>query len=201
MVGGYAANGGLRTFRSQNAHRIGSAMVAEPTVRCSGVKPNLASESGPSWLNLDLMLIGALAVPLLPVLHLSNRLSTRRTVTTVVWLARFKVSSDRCDPAVVSRAVNAVARVLRLQSTTCLARSQLLWLILSVTGRRPVIRVGAGSGLGSTTFLGSTTLAHAWVELDGEPVGDSVEVAVLHPPFDRPLLGSIDPAPGQGRSQ
>ena len=88
-----------------------------------------------------------------------------------------------CDPVRVGWAVNGVARVLRMQGTTCLARSQLIWLVLSLCGHRPVIRVGAGAG------LGAGTLAHAWVELDGVPVADAPNVAALHPPFDRPLLG------------
>ena len=70
-----------------------------------------------------------------------------------------------------------------MQGTTCLARSQLIWLLLSLCGLSPVIRVGAGAG------LGAGTMAHAWVELDGVPVADAADVAMKHPPFDRPLLG------------
>lgn len=130
------------------------------------------------------VLVAAVALPALPVLHACNRLSTRRTLNVLAWLAGLPGPRIECDPTRVGRAVNGVAARLRMQGTTCLARSQLIWLVLSLCGQRPVIHVGAGFG------LGKGTLAHAWVELDGLPVADGADVAVLHPPFDRPLLGS-----------
>lgn len=129
------------------------------------------------------VVVAAVALPVLPVLHVCNRLSARRTLAAVARLARLPSPRLDCETACIGRAVNGVARVLRMQGTTCLARSQLIWLLLSLCGQRPVIRVGAGAG------LGNGTLAHAWVELDGVPVADSADVAALHPPFDRPLLG------------
>jgi hypothetical protein len=133
-----------------------------------------------SW---ELVIVAAVALATLPILHVSNRLSARRTLAAVAWLARLPIPGVRCDPARVGRAVNGVGSRLRMQGTTCLARSQLIWLLLSLCGQRPVIQVGAGAG------LGNGTLAHAWVELDGAPVADAADVATLHPPFDRPLLG------------
>ena len=124
-------------------------------------------------------------LPVLPILHLANRLSTRRTLAAVAWLGRYRIPRLTCRPGRIARAVNAVARLLGLQRTTCLARSQLTWLVLSLCGHRPVIRVGAEAGLGAGTF------AHAWVELDGTPVGESADVATRHAPFDRPLLGPV----------
>ncbi len=112
-----------------------------------------------------MVLVAAVALPMLPILHLANRLSTRRTLAVVARLGRLPFPRIACHPRRVGRAVNGVARVIRLRSTTCIARSQLIWLILSLCGRRPVIRVGAGVG------LGAGTLAHAWVELDGVPGG------------------------------
>ncbi len=132
-----------------------------------------------------MVLVAAVALPTLPLLHLANRLSTRRTLAVVARLGRLPFPRIACHPRRVGRAVNGVARVIRLRSTTCIARSQLIWLILSLCGRRPVIRVGAGVG------LGAGTLAHAWVELDGVPVADPTDVAERHPPFDRPLLGPV----------
>ena len=129
------------------------------------------------------LIVAAVALPALPVLHVCNRLSARRTLTAVALLARLPGPRPACDPVRVGWAVNGVARVLRMQGTTCLARSQMIWLLLSLCGRRPVICVGAAAG------LGEGTLAHAWVELAGIPVADASDVASLHPPFDRPLLG------------
>ena len=132
-----------------------------------------------------MVLAAAIAVPALPILHLSNWFSTRRTLGVVAWMARAPFPQSGCEPARVGQAVNGVARLLRMRTTTCLARSQLVWLLLSLCGKLPVIQVGAATG------LGAGTLAHAWVELDGRPVADTAQVAELHPPFDRPLLGPI----------
>ena len=141
------------------------------------------------------MLVAALAVPTLPLLHLCNMWSTRQTLAAVTWLAGLRSPWVRCNPSNVGRAVNAASRLLHLQSTTCLARSQLIWLILSLCGLYPVIRVGASAG------LGAGRPGHAWVELDGVPVADAMDVAVQHPPFDRPLLEAVSQQLGQGRSQ
>ena len=130
-------------------------------------------------------LVATLAVPVLPILHIGNRFSTRRTLAVVARLGRIPFPKLACEPRQIGRGVNGAARVLRLQGTTCLARSQLVWLLLSLCGRRPVIRLGSEVGLGSGTF------AHAWVELDGIPIGDSANVVERHPPFDRPLLGPV----------
>jgi hypothetical protein len=130
------------------------------------------------------IVVAGVALPMLPVLHVCNRLSARRTLAAVARLGRLPSLPIGCVPARVGWAVNGVAHVLRMQSTTCLARSQLIWLLLSLCGKCPIIRVGAGVG------LGAGTMAHAWVELDGVPVADLADVAVQHPPFDRPLLGS-----------
>ena len=132
-----------------------------------------------------MILVAAVALPILPALHVGNHLSTRRTLAVVARLGRVRFPAISCDPRQVGRAVNGVARVVRMRTTTCLARSQLIWLVLTLCGQHPVIRVGAGLG------LGAGTRAHAWVELDGVPVADSRDVADRHPPFDRPLLGAV----------
>ena len=163
----------------------GAASVSgerEP-IRCVAVTPDpdvVAADRRLSWGSL---MVVAVALPALPVLHVCNRLSTRRTLAVVAWLSRVRGPRIACDPARVGRAVNGAARLARMQGTTCLARSQLIWLLLTLCGQRPVIRVGAAAG------LGEGTMAHAWVEIDGAPVADGADVAMLHPPFDRPLLG------------
>lgn len=136
-------------------------------------------------LSYGLVVLAALAVPALPILHLCNKLSTQRTLAAVGKLAQLPHPRLGCQPARVGQAVNGAARLLRMQTSTCLARSQLIWLLVSWCGQRPIIRLGAAAGLGAGTS------AHAWVELDGVPVADATNVAELHPPFDRPLLGSV----------
>jgi hypothetical protein len=147
------------------------------------VSPKLDVVAARRRLSLGSLMVAAVALPTLPLLHLCNRLSARRTLAAVARLGRLVNLRVACDPARVGWAVNGVAHRLRMQGTTCLARSQLIWLLLSLCGQHPVIRVGAGSG------LGEGTMAHAWVELDGSSVADADDVAELHPPFDRPLLG------------
>jgi hypothetical protein len=146
------------------------------------VSPPLDDAAARRRLSWGTAFVAAVAVPALPALHVGNRLSARRTLAVVARMGRWSIPLLECEPVGVGWAVNGVARVLRLQGTTCLARSQLIWLLLSLCGQRPFIRVGAGAG------LGVGTLAHAWVELDGVPVADAADVAVMHPPFDRPLL-------------
>ena len=169
----------------------GVAAADAPTsagrVRCtvSAVVTRADVSAADRRISPGVVLVAAVALPLLPVLHLGNRLSTRRTLAVVARLGRLPFPRIVCHPRRVGRAVNGAARVIRLRSTTCIARSQLIWLILSLCGRRPVIRVGAGEGLGTGTH------AHAWVEVDGIPVADASDVATQHPPFNRPLLGPI----------
>ena len=159
-----------------------SAASTQP-VPCRGVSPPLDDAAARRRLSWGSVVVAVVALPALPVLHVCNRLSARRTLAVVAQLGRLSIPRISCNSVRVGWVVNGVARVLRLQGTTCLARSQLIWLLLSLCGQAPVIRVGAGAG------LGAGTLAHAWVEVDGVPAVDGADVAVLHPPFDRPLLG------------
>jgi hypothetical protein len=133
-------------------------------------------------LSLGAIVVVAFAMLALPLLHLCNRQSARRTLAVLARLGRPSWTPLASDPIAVGRSVGYASRVLRLHDTTCLARSQLVWLLLSVGGMLPVIRVGAGAG------FGAGALAHAWVELDGVPIADAADVATQHPPFDRPLL-------------
>jgi hypothetical protein len=165
-------------------HRAGVPVVADPQpVPCRGVSLPLDDSDARRRLSWGAALVAAVALPVLPVLHVGNQLSARRTLETVARLGHLGTVPIACDPGRVGWAVNGVARVLRMRNAACLARSQLIWLLLSWCGQRPVIRVGAGPG------LGAGTMAHAWVEVDGVPVADRGDVALLHPPFDGPLLG------------
>jgi hypothetical protein len=151
-------------------------------VRCGSVTIDPNRSADERRLTIRAVVVVAIALITLPVLHLCNHLSTRRTLAGVGGVGRFSWKRFAGDPVMVGRAVNYASRRLRLQGTTCLARSELIWLLLQIGGHQPVIRVGAGAG------LGAGTLAHAWVELDELPVADAVDVAAQHPPFDRPLL-------------
>ncbi len=70
------------------------------------------------------------------------------------------------DVAFITRAVHGLGRRLRL---TCLPRSLALCSLLREQGHPAVVRIGVRREAGQL-------LAHAWVELDGDVLGE-----VLHP--------------------
>jgi hypothetical protein len=139
---------------------------------------------GERRMSMTAVVVVAVSLATLPMLHLCNRISVRRMLAGVERVGRLSWCRLKADPETVGRAVNYASRILRLQDTSCLARSQLIWLLLSVGGLQPVVQIGAGRE------LGAGVLAHAWVELNGSPVTDAADVAAQHPPFDRPLLGA-----------
>ncbi len=126
----------------------------------------------------------ALAVVIVPVLHLASRWSLRRTTGAVTAIATLEIT--RCglrpDAAAVARAAKRGGHLIGRQDSSCLARSQFVWLVLTSSGRSPLLWLGAGSG------MATGGRAHAWVELDGVPIGEPIDVADVHPPFDHPLL-------------
>ncbi len=56
-----------------------------------------------------MVLVAAVALPLLPLLHVGNRLSTRRTLAVVHGLGRLPFPRIACRPRRVGQAVNGVA--------------------------------------------------------------------------------------------
>jgi hypothetical protein len=72
--------------------------------------------------------------------------------------------------------------VLRLAGTTtlassCLRRALALWVLLRRSGRAPLLRIGVPHDDPRGEM-------HAWVELDGAPIGDRPDVAQRFLPFD-----------------
>ncbi len=130
------------------------------------------------------IVLTTLAVVIVPVLHLANRWSLRRTTTAVSTLAAIDLTRGRLRPdaEAVARAAKRAGHLIGRHDSSCLARSQFVWLMLASSGRSPRLWLGAGSG------FGSGGRAHAWVELDGVPIGEPIDVAAVHPPFDHPLL-------------
>lgn len=78
------------------------------------------------------------------------------------------------------RAVERAARHLP-GGATCLERSLLLLWMLRRAGLSCELRVGVRRG------EDGALLAHAWLEHEGQPVGDHPEVAESYAPFDAPL--------------
>jgi hypothetical protein len=78
-----------------------------------------------------------------------------------------------------ARLVNAAARFSPFPHS-CLSRSIVLWRLLQRRGVAAEIRVGVRRDRGPMA-------AHAWVEVDGEPVNDAPDVAERHAVFERGL--------------
>ena len=62
----------------------------------------------------------------------------------------------------------------------CLERSLVLQAILSGSGTRPEVRIGVRRDGGSLR-------AHAWVEIEGLPVGEAPDITTQFQPFPRAL--------------
>lgn len=78
------------------------------------------------------------------------------------------------SPALSGRAVALAANACRPMPISCLPQALVLHKILVGDGWEPRIRFGARTA-------GTTMEAHAWVEVDGEPVNDSPDVAERYP--------------------
>ena len=81
-----------------------------------------------------------------------------------------------------ARLVNAAARYGPFPST-CLSRSIVLWRLLRRRGINAEIRIGLVREQRPIT-------AHSWVEVGGQPVNETAEVAAGHVAFDDALSSS-----------
>jgi hypothetical protein len=81
---------------------------------------------------------------------------------------------DAADGRRAARLVNAAARYSPFPAT-CLTRSIVLARLLRRRGAAAEIRIGV--------LRDGSSLAHAWVEVDGEPVNDTADVAERHAVF------------------
>ena len=73
----------------------------------------------------------------------------------------------------ISLAISRAAKYSIGKKDTCLRRSLLLWWILEQRGVSSDLRIGMIEGNGSL-------VGHAWVEIDGEPVGERKEKIGLY---------------------
>lgn len=119
------------------------------------------------------VIVGGVAALVVPMLHLSNRRRVaatsrvvRRTAELGSPLRRF--AGDGLDARIVGHVHGASTR-LRLGQTSCLARAQLAFVLLSWAGYSPLVKTGAQANLGKGGE------AHAWVEVDGSAVGEDLD--------------------------
>ena len=88
------------------------------------------------------------------------------------------------DPQLVARALHIGARVWRVADRSCLARALTLWVMLQRRGWPAEVWVGFDPV--------EAAHGHAWVEIDGEVIGDSSDVGDRYPAFDAPYLARDD---------
>jgi hypothetical protein len=84
--------------------------------------------------------------------------------------------ASRLNPDELAGAVVRIAGTSALEAT-CLRRSLALWVLLRRGGREPSLRIGVG-------HANPRDPMHAWVELDGMPIGESPDVAEHFLAFD-----------------
>ena len=127
---------------------------------------------------------------LLPVV--AAMVEARGMERTRAWLARIGPfaagDTSALAPREITMLVGAAASLLQ---TRCLPRSLVLWHFLRERGTSAEIRLGV------TKLADGGLSAHAWVELDGLPLNDSLDVferyAVL--PLREGRVRASHPAP------
>lgn len=84
-------------------------------------------------------------------------------------------------PARISYLVNGAARLL-FRREACLERSLLLWTLLRRRGIESELKIGVATEE-------STMRAHAWVEIDGEPINEQPQISEKFAAFDSTFTG------------
>ena len=103
------------------------------------------------------------------------------------WLDRSPVADRQPlnfdEAAAIGAAVN-IAASHAPGPVTCLTRSLLLRSFLRRFGTDCELRIGV-------QVVGNELAAHAWVELDGQPINDTPDVVARYAVFDRPVSSSL----------
>lgn len=101
------------------------------------------------------------------------------TSSTVVDAVERRAPGNRVHDAqqarTIGESVHLGARLWRLHDTSCVARSLLTWGLSTRRGIDADIIIGVDP---------TTRKAHAWVEVDGEPVDDTADVRERYLPLD-----------------
>ncbi len=114
--------------------------------------------------------LAAISLVGVPALHVANRVGVAKTNRVVESVAALPVRLEKIvGPNYPTRVVghaNGSAQRVRLGQTSCIARSQFAYILLSWANLSPVIKTGAQVDLS----VGGE--AHAWIVVDGAPVGE-----------------------------
>ena len=115
-----------------------------------------------------------------PILHVGLQLNRVQSATIIGAVESRTVATTIDVPTgrAIADAVHLGARAWHLQDTSCVARSLVCWALCRRRGIDAVIRIGMDP---------ETRRAHAWVEIDHNPVDDTADVAERYLPFDRAL--------------
>lgn len=121
---------------------------------------------------------------LLPLNGMALRLiSFKRLQSILTHLARFNRVSEDIPPETQIRNARTTARMLRAAAlygpyhAKCLPQSLTLWWLLLRQGIKSDLRFGARKEAGRLE-------AHAWVELNGLPLNDNVDIDQRFAPFE-----------------
>jgi Transglutaminase-like superfamily len=100
--------------------------------------------------------------------------------TAIVLAARSDRPLGKNDPALARSMAEAVSLVAgrKVVGALCLGRSLLLWFLLRRRGMDAELVVGTKSA------VDEEWMAHAWVEVDSQPVNDTADVRDHYSSFD-----------------
>jgi hypothetical protein len=143
--------------------------VRELVVKARGLSRRERGELARAWVEL-------------PAVWLALRLVSVRRMLGMRRGAQGSVQRDRSgadEAREAARLVSAAARFSPFPST-CLSRSIVLLHLLRRRGLAAEIKIGV--------LRDRSPLAHAWVEVNGEPVNDTADVADRHAVFERSLV-------------
>lgn len=111
-------------------------------------------------------------------------LHTSGMARTAVWLERMRRSTEPAgeapQPRQIALLVNAAAAAL---GANCLPRSLVLRQMLRDRGMTADIRLGVAK------LADGGLRAHAWVELDGLPLGDDLHMSARYAALSSPATG------------
>jgi transglutaminase-like putative cysteine protease len=119
---------------------------------------------------------------LLPAVQISLRLRgfKRTAAALAAWSERRPVLAKPSDARPAAEAVGLVAG-RSVVGARCLGRSLVLWFLLRRRG------IDAELVIGADVPRARNLSAHAWVEVDGEPVNDALNVRERYGGFDLQL--------------
>jgi transglutaminase superfamily protein len=129
------------------------------------------------------------AVLLLPFLTLSLRLrgfrATQRFLQKSLTAANGDLPQETANQrmAIASQMVRAAARICPIRST-CLERSLCLWWLLARQNIATQFRIGIKKD-------GAEFSAHAWVERNGEAIGEPDASHLHFAAFDQEMFGDV----------